>query len=339
MTTSSPHIHHPSHTVQTLMLQVILALLPGIICYVWFFGWGLLIQIMLTTVTALLCEALMLRLRKRPIKVFLADGSAVLTAFLLALCLPSLAPWWIAVSGTVFALVFAKHLYGGLGYNPFNPAMTGYVFLLISFPLQMTSWPAPALLTGDTLSFLATWQTVFANLPINEWDALTMATPLDHFKTAQISGQSVPLQAGIFAGFAWEWINLGFLVGGLWLIWRGIIQWHIPTAILLTLAVLSLCGYGLSDGNQLTPTYHLFSGATMLGAFFIATDPVTASTTPKGRLWFGFGIACLVYIIRSWGGYPDAIAFAVLIMNMTTPMLDHYTQPRVFGHRKEEKLS
>jgi electron transport complex protein RnfD len=265
----------------------------------------------------------------------LQDGSALLTGVLLALALPPLAPWWIPVVGSLFAIVIAKQLYGGLGYNPFNPAMAGYVVLLISFPRELSLWPA----TGHVLGLLDSLQLVFAgNLPDTlTLDAITMATPLDAVKTRL--GLSETLTEihdtavfGSFAGAGWEWLNLWFLLGGLWLLQQKVIKWQIPAGMLAGLFLTALLFYAWNPDIYASPLFHLFSGAAMLGAFFIATDPVSASTTPRGRLYFGFGIGVLTYVIRTWGGYPDGVAFAVLLMNMAAPTIDYYTRPRVFGH-------
>jgi len=317
-------------SVTRMMLNVIYALIPGIIAYVVFFGWGIVLNILVAVTTAIVTEIIMLQLRKRPIKPFIMDGSAVVTAILLALALPNLAPWWLTFIGVSFAIIVGKHLYGGLGYNPFNPAMIGYVLLLISFPLEMTVWLQP----DSNISFSQNLNYLL-HATLNNIDAMTMATTMDTVKTQSGLGLSVtsiqsnfPTVFGQFAGKGWEWINLMFLLGGLWLLFRRVISWQIPTAFLISLAVMALIFYPSTDTS---PMYHLFSGATMLCAFFIATDPVTASTTPNGRLIYAAGIGIFAYIIRTWGGYPDGIAFGVLLMNMAAPMIDYYTRPKAFG--------
>ncbi len=338
-TQSSPHLP-PGNDVSRLMVQVMLALIPGALCLFWLFGWGVLINLAVATATAVAAEAVALKLRGKAVLPILSDGTAVLTGLLLGLALPPLAPWWIPFIGAAFAIVVAKQLYGGLGYNPFNPAMVGYVVLIISFPLQMTLWSAPRGIDGEMLSLVDTLGLVFAQLPPEgaTLDALTMATPLDSYKT-QI-GQNLTWSEivsgplfGRFAGYGWEWVNLAFLVGGVWLWQRRAIHWHIPVAMLAGLFVTALLFYIADADSFASPLFHLFSGATMLGAFFIATDPVSAATTPRGRLYYGAGIGVLVYVIRTWGGYPDGVAFAVLLMNMAAPTIDYYTQPRVFGHK------
>lgn len=338
-TYSSPHL--PLHQqVSTIMRDVILALIPGAVCMAWFFGWGVLFNLALAATTAMGAEAVMLKLRGRAVAATLADHSALLTGLLLGLCLPPFAPWWIPVIGSLAAIVVAKHLYGGLGYNPFNPAMVGYVVLIVSFPFQMTLWPPPRGIEHEWLSLVETLALVFggATPADTTLDAITMATPLDSVKTgfgvfdtwSEIAAGPV---FGLIAGKGWEWINLAYLAGGVWLIRRRVIQWQIPVAVLAALFVLSNPFFAADSDGFASPLFHMLSGATMLGAFFIATDPVSAATTPKGRLWYGAGIGTLVYIIRTWGGYPDGFAFAVLLMNMAAPTIDYYTRPRVFGHR------
>jgi electron transport complex protein RnfD len=324
------------------MVRVMLALIPGVLCMFWFFGWGVLVNLLSATATAVAAEALMLSIRRRPVGTTLLDGSAVLTGLLLGLALPPLAPWWIPVVGAGFAIVVAKQLYGGLGYNPFNPAMVGFVVLIISFPLQMTMWSPPAGLQGDGFGFADTLRLIFTGtLPAGTaLDSLTMATPLDAAKTQlgldyTWSEIRAAPQSGHIGGYGWEWINLGFLIGGLWLWRQRAVHWQIPAGLLGALFTVALLFHIADSDSFASPLFYLFSGATMLGAFFIATDPVSAATTPRGRLYYGAGAGILIYIIRTWGGYPEGVAFAVLLMNLAAPTIDYYTQPRVFGHEKE----
>lgn len=354
-TATSPHVKAPI-TVTAVMLQVMLALIPGIAAYVWYFGWGVVINIAIAVCAAVAAESFMLRLRRQPVRQFVTDGSALVTATLLALCIPPTAPWWVTVTGVLFAIVVAKHLYGGLGYNPFNPAMVGYVVLLISFPREMTAWLPVLSLSEHPLSFLEYSALIFnGRLPPGiTLDTLTEATPLDALRIHLGLGSTVEdIRAtfgldeetsrllsvvpifGTLGGKGWEWVNAGFLAGGLWLLYKRIIAWHIPVAMLGSLTAISLLFYLYDPGHYASPMFHLFSGAAMLGAFFIATDPVTAAASPSGRLLYGVGIGVLLYVIRVWGGYPDAVAFAVLLMNMTVPLIDDYFKPRVFGHGKE----
>lgn len=336
---SSPHVHG-GITVGLVMRRVIYALLPGMLAATFFFGWIVPIQLMLASVTALAAEALMLRLRKRPVLPFLKDYSAVVTALLLALSIPASSPWWLTVLGVLFAIVIAKQLYGGLGYNPFNPAMVGYVVLLISFPQPMTSWPAPISLASSQAPGI--WDSV--RMIFAGWkpvDAVSQATVLDFVKTelgrdqtlSEILG-SHPHHFGPLAGHGAEWVALAYLLGGLWLIYKRVITWHVPASVLGSAALLALLFHTYNPDVYTGPLFQLFAGALMLGAFFIATDPVSSPTTPKGLLIYGAAIGALTYIIRIWGGYPDGVAFAVLLLNMAVPMIDYYTRPVVYGHGK-----
>ena len=343
---SSPHAMGNNRT-RTIMLQVLAATVPGVILLTWFFGWGTLINILLAGSFALLLEAGILRLRQRPVAFYLNDGSALVTAWLLALALPPYSPWWLVLVATGFAMIFGKHLYGGLGHNPFNPAMLGYAVVLVSFPVEMTSWPVwrgieqlqPAL--SSTLGLLDGLQRVFApgSLPADGWATATAldivknnnALTLDELRAAEPA-------LGSFASRGWEWVALAWLAGGLFLLYKRIYSWHAPVGMLAALAVMSLLFWnGSGSGSNGSPLFHLLGGATMLGAFFIITDPVSGATSPRGRLLFGAGVGILVYAIRVWGNYPDAVAFAVLLMNLCAPTIDYYTAPRTYGHAKAKR--
>ncbi len=338
--TSSPHQQNQS-SVPDLMRKVLLALIPGALACLYYFGFGVLVNIVIASATALASETIMLNLRHYPVRRYLTDYSALVTAILLALALPATVPWWLTVIATSFAIVIAKQLYGGLGYNPFNPAMIGYVVALIAFPQQMTQWPVPQ--PGGALGLLDVLLLQLTGTLSDPaiLDAVTSATPMDQIKTGiglnrTIGEISTGALFGTVAGRGWELVNLLFLLGGLWLLWKKVINWQIPVAVLSALFFWSWM-FNLYDGDLYSsPFFHLFSGGTMLCAFFIATDPVTASTTHWGRLIYGMGIGILTFIIRNWGGYPDGIAFAVILMNMAVPTIDYYTQPRVFGHQDED---
>ncbi len=321
--------------VGSIMRQVIYALIPGTLVLLWYFGWGMMSNLALTIGFALLFEWGMLKLRNRPVKPFLSDYSAVLTAWLLAVAMPAFSPWWLIAIAMLFAIVIAKHLYGGLGYNPFNPAMIGYAAVLVSYPVQMTIWPVPVDFSFSQIGFGDMLQQVFAG-GLQHWDGLTSATPLDAVKVnlglnKTLSEIFASGGFGVLAGKAWEWVSLAWLAGGAWLLFRGIINWQIPVALLTGLAGMASIFWLIAPQTYSSPVFHLFSGAAMLGAFFIATDPVSASTTPLGKLLYAAGIGIFTWIIRTWGGYPDAIAFSVIIMNMAVPLIDYYTQPRVYG--------
>lgn len=345
MTASSPHTHHVRNTT-SVMRWVIMATVPGFVALSYFFGWGTLINIVIAATTALLCEALVLRLRQRPIAPYLQDYSALVTAILLGLALPPYAPWWLIFVGTATAIILAKQLYGGLGLNPFNPAMIGYVVLLISFPVEMTRWINPVSLSidGQLPSLSESFNAVFYSSAAI--DAYTGATPLDVFKNQegllvdQIYAQDALFTNSLLAGVAWEWINIAFLLGGLVLLYKKIFTWHAPVSMLFALTLMSLLFYDGGSSTSGGPTLlHLFSGGTMLGAFFIITDPVSSAVSNKGRIIYGAGIGVLVYIIRVWGNYPDAVAFGVLLMNFAAPFIDYYTVPRTYGHKKSVRVN
>jgi electron transport complex protein RnfD len=336
---TSPHSIRPN-AVTTVMLRVILALVPGIITMIWLFGWGILINIILATITAVVSEAFCIKLRGRPVMPALGDLSAIVTALLFAIAIPPLLPWWLTVFGTAFAIILIKQMYGGLGYNPFNPAMAAYVLLLVSYPADMTAWLSPVVLNDNPLNFMQTMSAIFAGVAPEgmTWDSLSGATPLDSMKIGFSQNHLLseihtgPLWQGMIAGYGWEWPSVAFLLGGLWMIYKRVITWHIPVSMLGTLFLFGLVCSLLDPEAHPLPLFHLFSGGAMLGAFFIATDPVSACTTPRGRLIYGASIGAWIYIIRTWGGYPDAVAFAVLLLNMSAPVIDHLTQPKVYGH-------
>ena len=341
---SSPHLSRRFQT-STLMQRVLLCALPGVAVQCYFFGWGTIIQLLLAICVALFCEASVLTLRKRPVLATLKDNSALLTALFIGIAVPPLAPWWLTLIGAMFAIIIVKHLYGGLGHNIFNPAMAAYVMLLISFPVQMTSWVAPSVIADQPLDILASLQMIFIGgspLEISAYkmgfDGIAMATPLDTLKTDLAMGftSTESLTKSIFSdgyGVGWFWVNMAYLAGGLAMIKMKLIRWHISTGLLGALYICASIGFILNPDTQAGPLFHLFSGATMLAAFFIATDPVTAATSVRGRLLFGALIGVLVYVIRTYGGYPDAYAFAILLANLCAPFIDHYMKPRTYGHR------
>ena len=337
-TGAAPHTP-PGTTVGSVMRQVLYALVPGIAAHAWFFGPAIFIQIVLAVTFALALEALMLRLRGQPVRHFLADYSAVVTAVLFVLCIPPLTPWWVALTGMIFGIVIAKHLYGGLGSNLFNPAMVAYVAVLIGFPQELTAWLPPASIAAYTPGLSdAAYAILTGDLPRGlAWDAVSGATPLDTIRTAVASGQTVveartAPEFGDFGGLGWEWIANWDALGGFWLLWKRIISWHVPVAMIGTVLVLGTAAWLVDPGSNPVPPQHIFSGGLILGAFFIATDPVSGCTSTRGRLLFGVGAGLLTLVIRRWGAYPDGVAFAVLLMNMAAPLIDRYTRPRIYGH-------
>jgi len=336
---AAPHWRTPD-TIPIIMRQVIYALVPAVIAYYWFFGVGIFINIAVAGTTALVTEFVALKIRGRPVRQYLTDYSAIVTAILIAMCLPPLTAWWVTATGTIFAIAIAKHMYGGLGYNVFNPAMAGYVAILLSFPDALSHWQAPGI--GDldyptpdswtTLMFALTGQ-LPEGLTI---DAISRATPLDTVQTElgmmrTMSEIATNPLFGDLGGRGWEWIANFIALGGIWLLVRGIIRWQVPVAMLVTLAGLASIGYVVDSNRFPGPGLHLFSGGAMLCAFFIATDPVSGAATNKGRIIFGAGIGALTYLIRTWGSYADGIAFSVLLMNMSAPLIDRFTRPRVYG--------
>ncbi|WP_045858309.1 electron transport complex subunit RsxD [Teredinibacter purpureus] len=336
---SSPHAHKPGNT-GSVMKTVLLATVPGIAILSMFFGYGTLLNIVIASAFCLAFEAAFLTLRKKPVGFYLRDLSALLTAVLLALALPPYSSWWLIATGCFFAIVVAKQLYGGLGYNPFNPAMVGYIVLLISFPLEMSQWPAAVstLTEGQTLPGLG--QALQHVLSYESLDGYTAATALDVLKqnnslsVSELYREDTSFLAGRWAGAGWEWVNIAFLIGGIFLLYKKIFTWHAPISMLASLTVLSALFYdGGSSSSAGSPLFHLLSGATMLGAFFIVTDPVTSAVSNRGRIIYGAVVGALVFIIRVWGNYPDAVAFAVLLMNFAAPFIDYYTKPKTYGHK------
>lgn len=305
------------------MSDVLLALCPGAVVMAFMFGPAVLFQILFGVLAAITAEALALWLRNRPIQSSLRDLSAILTGVLLALSIPPLAPWWIVCSGAVFSILVGKQVYGGLGQNPFNPAMVGFAFLMLSFPRWMTLWPS---MHSDFPDAMRGWTPLTEALFGNGTaviDAVTRATPLTQLHDAwraglETSGFSLANTSG------WVWINLAYLAGGVWLFRRNIIDKRIVLGMVLALAGGAAIIEMLSSGSAFVWS-SLLLGSTMMGIFFIATDPVSAANTPRGRWIYGAGIGGLMLLIRRYGGYPDGLAFAVLTMNFIAPTIDRLT--------------
>lgn len=347
---ASPHTHQPI-SIGGIMLQVWLALLPASLFGIWLYGWPAFNLLLITTVAALAAEALGQRVAGRPVLPSLKDGSALLTGWLLAMTLPPWAPWWVAVIGALFAIIIGKQVFGGLGQNLFNPAMLGRVALLIAFPLELTTWVAPQpLFSANAPGFIDSLRITFAGvgtLP-GGIDAVSGATVLDGIKTELARGAELGVVLpdyyhagdallGQMGGSLGETSALLILLGGLYLILRGHISWHIPAAMLGTVALLATL-FHLHDPLRFADAgVHLLSGGLMLAAFFIATDPVGSPASRRGQLIFAAGIGALIYIIRTWGGFPEGVAFAVLLMNAATPLIDHYLRPRVYGRGRDGK--
>jgi Na+-translocating ferredoxin:NAD+ oxidoreductase subunit D len=340
---ASPHAHEPV-SVQRAMGLVLLALLPATLMGLYQFGWPAINLLLVTLLAALVVEAACLRVAGKPLRRALLDGSALLTGLLLALSLPPWAPWWIGVTGAILAILLAKQVFGGLGQNLFNPAMAARVALLISFPMEMTTFlpPRPLLADGSPGPLEGLGITFGDGFAI---DQVSGATLLGHTRTEL--GRGLGLEQALAGHFDWQALALGnasgslgevsallLLLGGLFLLWKRIITWHIPVAMLGTLVALAAVSHGLSPGRYPGMEVHLLSGATLLGAFFIATDPVTSPVSPRGQLIFGAGCGLLVFVIRTWAGYPEGVAFAVLLMNACTPLIDHWFRPRIYGRNR-----
>ncbi|MCC7410261.1 MAG: RnfABCDGE type electron transport complex subunit D [Gammaproteobacteria bacterium] len=314
---SSPYLHDGS-SVAGMMQDVIVGLLPGVAVMGWYFGWGVPVQLLLAAVTAVAVETLALHLRGLPATRFIADRSALVTAMLLALALPPYVPWWMAPAGVAFALLVAKHAYGGLGCNPFNPAMAGYAFVLLCFPAYFAVWSP-----GAQASLATIWMAAAGV------DGSSGATPLAEVKTGlrlmhMLSEMDVETRT-------WDWVNGAFLLGGLWLLARRVVTWHVPVAMLAAIAVCAGVSHGVDPDRYPGPAFHLGAGATMLGAFFIATDPVTSPASARGGLLYGALVGGITYVLRVFGAQPDGVAFAVLLANALVPWIDRRTLPRVLG--------
>ncbi len=296
------------------MSQVMLALVPGTLLYAALISLEVLTNLLILVLSALVFEACLLTLRRRSVLSAWRDGSIILAAWLLALCLPPTLPAWQLIVGSLIMCTLGKHVFGGLGHNPFNPAMVAYALLLVSFPATMTEWQSSA--------------HTHTSIQQSEWDSVTGATPLDQIRYIKRSPslQAKPdtqtqMTARVLSS-PWVWINACWLFGGLYLLVRRIISWHIPVAILATLATLYLLSGIGTNAATLPVIPALFSGAIMLGAFFIATDPVSAASSHRGKLVYGFGIGLLCFIVREYSIYPEGFAFAVLLMNSCVPLID-----------------
>lgn len=340
---SGPFTHAPN-SVRDIMVSVLLALTPATLFDLYLFGWPAIFLFLVTIASCLVVEAACVHAQGRAAGPALADGSAVLTGWLLALSLPPWAPWWIGALGAVFAIALAKHLYGGLGQNVFNPAMVARVALLVSFPVHMTAWVAPhPLFSGGAPGFLDALSITFGHG--FQLDTMSAASALGSVKTELSRGvpvsQSVAqtpdllhMLTGVRPGSMGETSALLILVGGLWLLRRKVIHWYIPVSVMGTLFFMGTVFHAV-DGDRFTGgLFHLVSGATFLGAFFIATDYVTSPASKEGQLIYGFGCGFLTWVIRTFAGYPEGMAFAVLLMNAMTPLIDRAFRPRTFGRTR-----
>nr|WP_253254814.1 RnfABCDGE type electron transport complex subunit D [Buchnera aphidicola] len=333
------------YDVRKIMLLVILSCIPGIIAKCYFFGFGTLIQILFAIVVALLLEIVVLKIRSKNVKIYLYDNSSILTAVLLGVSVPSLLPWWMMIIGVFFSIVIAKHLYGGIGQNIFNPAMLGYAVLLISFPVYMNNWSGSNSHFSVFKDIKQSVNIIFLNNDINDIknvnvnmfpDMFTEATPLNCFKTKYHLKNDDVLDNYQFQDItfqdSWKYINISFFLGGIFLFLKKIFCWRIPVSFLITLGTLSIFSFLISKEFFLSPLVHFFSGGTMICSFFIATDPVTTSCTNIGKIIFGMVVAVLTWIIRNYTDYPDGIAFSILFANMLVPLIDYCTKTSGYGH-------
>ncbi len=340
---AGPYAHERT-SVSRIMVLVVLALLPATLFSLWQFGWPAIFLFLITVGTCLVAEAACLRAAEKPLRPSLLDGSALLTGWLLALSLPPWAPWWIGVLGGLIAIVVAKQVFGGIGQNLFNPAMVARVALLISFPAELTRYVAPAPLFSPQAPGFG--EGLAITFGLDGPDMVTGATLLGQVRTEL--GQGHPLTdilpgiyqpwsdaVGTLAGSMGETSALLLLLGGLFLLSQRVITWHIPVATIATLALAATLMNLYDPAHYPDALYHLVGGATLLAAFFIATDPVTSPISPRGQLIFGAGLGVLIYSIRTWAGYPEGVAFAIILMNTCTPLIDHYVRPRIYGRDRK----
>lgn len=337
---SSPHAK-TGNAVPRIMLTVAATLVPATLFAFWLYGWPSIFVWLITVMSAVIGEAVCVRLAGRSVARTVADGSALLTGWLLALSLPPWAPWWIGAAGGLFSTVVGKQVFGGLGCNLFNPAMVARVFLLVSFPVQMTVWIAPLPITAPTAPGVhESLLVVLHGIP--SLDAVSSASLLGFARTElsrgvdllhALSGAGAPESSltGARAGSLGETATLLIAIGGFILLALRVITWHIPAAMLLGLAVPAALAHAADPSRYLDVASHLLSGGAVLGAFYIATDYVTSPNTAVGQLIYGAGCGLLTFVIRTWGGYPEGVAFAVLLMNAATPVIDRYVRPRILG--------
>jgi electron transport complex protein RnfD len=306
------------------MYSVVIALVPAVLVSIFFFGISALMVYVIAIVACLATEAVTQKIMGRPITI--ADGSILVTGILLAMNLPPSSPWWLVLIGAVVAVVLGKQIYGGLGYNPFNPVLVARVLLLISFPVQMTTWTKPVPLFSGA-------------------DLITVATPLGEVKTELMLKGVVDLTrynyldftTGFMGGSLGEMSVLALLLGAAFLLYRRYITWHIPVSFIGTVFVMTGIFWLINPGSYANPVFHVLCGGLILGAFYMATDMVTSPVSPRGMIVFGIGCGVITVVIRLFGGYPEGVAFSILLMNAATPIIDQYTVPKKFGYIKIDK--
>ncbi len=326
---ASPHIHS-SRTSKKLMYDVVIALIPAFLVSLYVFGFRALIVTVVAVISCLLFEYLIQKYLLKT-EVTIGDGSALITGILLAFNLPSGLPIWMIIVGSLVAIGVAKMSFGGLGFNIFNPALVGRVFLLVSFPVQMTMWPT-AIENNATIA-----------------DAVTGATPLGLIKDGLLFGDTmttivakipstIDLFLGITGGSLGEMSVVALLIGGIYLLVRKVITWHIPVTMLVTMGIMTGIFWLINPGSYASPLIHILSGGALLGAFFMATDLVTSPMTKKGMVIFAIGIAVITVVIRLFGAYPEGVSFAILIMNAFVPLINTYFKPKRFGTQIKSKI-
>jgi len=326
---ASPHVHS-ERTAEKLMYDVVFALIPVFLVSLYVFGINALIATVSAVVSCMLFEYLIQKYLLKT-KVTITDGSALITGILLAFNLPAGIPVWMIVMGSLVAIGVAKLSFGGLGFNIFNPALVGRVFLLVSFPVEMTLWPT-AVENNTTIA-----------------DAVTGATTLGLIKEGVQFGQTmteinaqipsvIDMFLGITAGSIGEMSAFALLLGGLYLLIRKVISWHIPITVLATIAIMTGIFWWIDPEQYANPLIHVLSGGAIIGAFFMATDLVTSPVTKKGMIIFAIGIGVITVVIRLFGSYPEGISFAILIMNAFVPLINSYFKPRRFGSRIKAKI-
>ncbi len=321
---SSPHIRS-GETISSIMRDVVIALLPATLAGIYFFRLRAVMVIFFAVLSAMITEAVIQKIRKQDVT--LNDWSAVVTGLLLALNIPAAAPWWMPIVGSVFAIAVVKQMFGGLGNNFMNPALAARAMLLASWPVQMTTWLAPV---GHTVTTTAT-PPVMASVG----DAVTTATPLAIISGGEGAGNILPTLTDLFigniGGCIGETSALALIIGGIYLVYRGVITPRIPVIYIATVAVLT---FGFGGFDPYFMTYQIFAGGLMLGAIYMATDYASSPVTPRGQIIFALGCGIITSIIRLYGGYPEGVSYAILLMNVASPLIDKYTGPRVFGEVK-----
>ena len=301
----TPHVRS-KESIQSIMRDVIIALVPATAAGIYYFGMNALILVIAAIVSAVAFEALCQKVMKKPVTV--SDLSAVVTGLLLAMNLPAAAPVWVAIVGSAFAIIFGKQLFGGLGQNFINPALAGRAFLLASYPTEMTTWSVP---NGLEVA-----------------DAATYATPLAQLKAGNLEASLGELMLGQCGGTIGETCAIALIIGGVYLLYKHVISWKIPVIYIATVAILFAV---IGRQGVRMPLQEIMAGGVMLGGIFMATDYASSPVTPKGQIIFAVGAGLITYLIRTFGGYPEGVSYSILIMNCAVPLIERFTEPTIFG--------